>query len=263
MTAETGAPSRILELATEAARAAGRLLLDRFERPARGVATKSTPTDLVSDADRESERLLVELVRSRRPDDGIISEEGEDGSSRSGLTWVIDPLDGTVNYLFGIPVWCVSIAVTDGSGALVGVVHDPNRDETFTAIRGGGAALDDKRATVSDRSDLSQALIGTGFAYDSAARAAQAQVLTRVLPSVRDVRRAGSAALDLAAVACGRLDGFYEAPMERWDRAAGVLLIEEAGGIVTDLQAPKDLSPGVIAGGPKLHADLSVLVLGP
>jgi myo-inositol-1(or 4)-monophosphatase len=255
---ETGG---LLELATEAARRAGALLLERWHGPARGIEAKSSPTDLVSDADRDAERLLVEVIRQHRPEDGIVGEESGEAAARGDLTWVLDPLDGTVDYLFGIPVWAVSVAVEDGDGAVVGVIHDPNRDETFTAARGTGASLNSSGIVVSDKDDLSRALIGTGFSYESEARAVQATILQRVLPRVRDIRRAGSAALDFASVACGRLDGLYEAPMERWDKAAGVLIVAEAGGITSELAPPlPHLSSGVIAAGPHLHDDLRRLV---
>lgn len=254
--------SQLVDLAVEAAHAAGALLLDRFRGPAQGVESKSTHTDLVSDADRASEDLLIDLITGKRPDDGIVSEEGAGEDSSSGLSWVIDPLDGTINYLFGIPVWCVSIAVEDAQGGLVGVVHDPNRGETFTAARGEGAFLNGRRLEVSQRTDLSSALIGTGFAYDARARSIQAELVSRVLPEARDIRRAGSAALDLASLSCGRLDAFYEAPMEHWDRAAGVLIAAEAGAVVTELAAPLGLSPGVVAGNQALHDQIRRLLLG-
>ena len=252
----------LLDVALEAARRGGEVLLDRFRRPARGVDAKSTPTDLVSDADRESEDVIRTLLSKRRPDDAIVGEEGEGVAGTTGLEWVVDPLDGTINYLFGRRDWCVSIGVEDPDGGLVGVVHDPLGDETFTAIRGRGASLDGRSISVGACSELARALIGTGFSYDAEARGIQAERVARVLPAVRDVRRAGSAALDLAALACGRLDGFYEAPMERWDRSAGVLLIQEAGGIVSELPGPLGLSPGVIAANPVLHPALEALVLG-
>jgi myo-inositol-1(or 4)-monophosphatase len=252
----------LLALAMEASHAAGKLLLERFRGPVRGLATKSSPTDVVSDADRDSERLLVELIRRHRPGDGIVSEEGGDKDTASGLTWVIDPLDGTVNFLYGRAEWCVSVAAEDARGAVVGVVHDPISGETFFAERGGGAHLDGDLIAVSDEADLSQALIGTGFSYDPATRAAQSDGVPRVLRRVRDLRRAGSAALDLAAVACGRLDGFFEADMKAWDRSAGELIIREAGGLVTPLPAPIGTAGGVIASGPALHEQLVALVHG-
>lgn len=253
--------SELLDLAVMAATRASDILLGFFEGPAQGVSSKSTPTDPVSDADRAAEKFLLEFFKHERPDDGILAEEGGGRPSRSGLTWVIDPLDGTVNFLFGIPVWCVSIAVEDEEGGLAGVVYDPNREELFAAERGEGATLNGEPIEVTDRSELSSALIGTGFSYDAEVRDSQAATLARVLPQVRDVRRAGSAAIDLATLACGRFDGFYEAPMEAWDKAAGVLLVREAGGIVSELPAPKGLSAGVIAGGPQLHDTLRALVV--
>lgn len=252
----------LLELATTAARRAGDLLLERFREPARGIEAKSTPTDLVSDADRDAEALIVETIRGARPDDGILGEEGGRESSGSGLRWIIDPLDGTVNFLFRIPVWSVSIAAEDRNGGRVALVYDPCRDELFSAIKGSGARLNGRPMQVTEASDLADSLIGTGFAYDAEARAIQARRLPRVLPRVRDIRRAGSAALDLASVACGRLDGFFEAPMNPWDKAAGVSLVEEAGGVVAELAAPLDDAHGVIAAGPRLFDSLRELVLG-
>ena len=251
----------LLDLATDVARQAGALLLQHYGREATGVALKSTPTDLVSDADRDSEELIKGLIAKERPDDSFLAEESGGEGSGGGLTWIIDPLDGTVNYLFRIPAWCVSIAAREGDRTEVGVVHDPNRDETFAAARGGGSSLNGRSIRVSDTSDVSQALIGTGFAYDVPTRTVQAEVVRRVLPKVRDIRRGGSAALDLSYLACGRLDGFYEAHMQEWDRAAGVLLIEEAGGVVSRLSDPSGVSDGVIAANPTLHPALRGLVL--
>lgn len=251
----------LLELAEVAARRAGDLLLDRFGGPARGLSSKTSPTDLVSDADRDAERLLLEVIRDARPDDGIVAEESGTSTSATGLTWVLDPLDGTVNYLFGIPLWCVSVAVEDADDAVAAVVHDPNRNETFTATKGGGARLNRTPLGISSRSELSTALIATGFAYSADVRARQAELFSKVIRRVRDIRRGGSAALDLAWLAAGRFDGFYEAPMGPWDKAAGVLLVTEAGGSVTPLPAPRDKNPGVIAGGRELHDQLVSLVL--
>jgi len=225
------------------------------------VSSKSTPTDLVSDADRASDELLVALISEERPDDGFVTEESEGKVSRSGLSWVLDPLDATVNFLFGIPWWCVSVAVEDDEGALAGAIYNPNVDEMFTGERGRGARLNGSLIRVSDRAELDKALIGTGFSYDADARRDQAAIAARVLPAARDLRRMGSAALDLAHLACGRLDGFYEAPLEHWDKAAGLLMISEAGGVVTDLPGPRGLTDGAIASGPKLHDGLVELVL--
>lgn len=254
--------NELLEVAVDAASRAGELLLRHFRAPARGVATKSSPTDLVSDADRDAETLLVEAIAAARPDDGILAEEGGAQESSTGVSWVIDPLDGTINFLFHIPAWCVSVAAEDERGEVVAVIRDPNRDETFTAIRGEGAFINGAAISIGRKTALADALIGTGFAYEARARAVQAQRLPRVLPAVRDIRRAGSAALDLASVACARLDGFFEAPMERWDQAAGTLLVREAGGVTSELRAPFGNSHGVIAANPILHERLRRLVLG-
>ena len=252
----------LLDLAVEAATAAGKLLLEHFERPATGIDTKSSDTDPVSDADRAAERLVIDLITSARPDDGIVAEEGGAETSSSGLTWVIDPLDGTVNYLYRTTAWCVSIAVEDSSGTIVGVVHDPSRKETFTAVKGKGAELNGTAIHVSNETSLSSALIGTGFSYDASARQIQAAQVTRVIPAARDIRRGGSAALDLTAVACGRLDAFFEAPMEAWDKAAGHLIAMEAGAETSELPAPHDgLPPGLIVGPPALHQQLRDLLL--
>ncbi|MDQ3659495.1 MAG: inositol monophosphatase [Actinomycetota bacterium] len=262
MTIGSPSPEHLLDIASRAATGAGGLLLERFGDPARGVTTKSTPTDVVSDADRDSQELIVSLLRSERPGDGVVSEEGAAGDSETGLTWVIDPLDGTVDFLYGIPQWCVSVAVADDDGWLAGVIYDPPRKELFTATRGGGASRNEQSATLSQQQDLSQALVATGFSYDSRIRRAQAEVVLRLLPEVRDIRRAGSAALDLAWCACGRVDAFFEADMHVWDRAAGELLISEAGGVITPLMPPLGDGQGVVAANQGLHDALRALVLG-
>ena len=251
----------LLEVAVAAARRGGDVLLERYGGDLE-VATKTTPTDLVSDADRAAEEAVLSLLAERRPDDGVLSEEGGREASETGIRWIVDPLDGTVNYYFGIPVWSVSIAAEDEKGTVVGVVHDVLHSETFSACRGEGARLNGKPIRVSDSGDLDTALIGTGFAYSAEARVVQAERMPRILPRVRDVRRAGSAAIDLSWVACGRLDGFFESPMNPWDKAAGVLLVQEAGGVVSELPAPLDEQHGVIAAGPELHDRLVTLILG-
>ncbi|HEX4759474.1 MAG TPA: inositol monophosphatase family protein [Thermoleophilaceae bacterium] len=249
--------SEDLALAERAARAAGGVLLERYGGPVEGLDVKSSATDPVSDADREAERTIRELLEAERPYDGLLGEEGSREASDSGRRWVIDPLDGTVNYLYGIPQWCVSIALEDADGALAGVVFDPLQDELFSAERGSGAGLNGKQVSVSGVSELSGALVGTGFSYEAEHRAEQAAVVGRLLPLVRDIRRAGSAALDLCWVATGRLDGFYERGVKPWDWRAGGLLVEEAGGEVRELPGEPF---GVVAAGPGLIDDLFGLV---
>ena len=251
----------LLELALGAAHAAGELLLERFGGPALGVESKSSTTDMVSEADRAAERFLLDRITAARPDDGVLGEEGANVAGESGLTWVVDPLDGTTNYLFGYPVWSVSVACEDAEGAVAGVVHDPIRGETFAAARGAGATLNGRPARTRAPRGLDRALVGTGFAYDPGDRGLQARVLTHLLPRVRDVRRTGSAALDLAWVACGRLDGFYEWGIKHWDRAAGMLLVAEAGGGVSVFDPGGGLEPCVVAAAADQHDPLRDLVV--
>ena len=248
-----------LELAERAACAAAEILVHRFRRPARGIESKSSVTDMVSDADRAAETAIAELLRRERPDDGVLGEEGADAASSSGRRWVVDPLDGTTNFLYGHPAWCVSVALEDTAGTAVGVIRDPLADETFRAARGDGAELNGAAIRVRDHDRLDTALVATGFGYEPAVRAAQATVLRDALPQVRDVRRGGSAALDLAWVAAGRLDGYYERGVKHWDCAAGMLLVTEAGGKVTALAGGP---PGIAAAGPRLVEPLAALVGG-
>jgi myo-inositol-1(or 4)-monophosphatase len=256
------ADDELLSLAVDAAHAAGALLLGRFQRPATGVERKSSETDMVSDADRDAEGLIRDMVMASRPADGMLGEEGGDVAGDSGLRWVVDPLDGTTNFLYGLPIWSVSIACEDESGGLAGVVFDPCRDEMFAAQRGRGASLNGRPIATSRNDDLSRALIGTGFAYAPAARLRQAQVLAELLAHVRDIRRGGSAAVDLAWVACGRLDGYYELGTRHWDRAAGMLLVQEAGGVATPLGRNVGDGEGALAAGAALYPALSELVEG-
>jgi myo-inositol-1(or 4)-monophosphatase len=262
-----GAPAdALLEVAIEAARSAGAMLAERFRRGAeRQVTAKSTPTDPVSDADLASERMIRELLARRRPDDGFVGEEGEETSGTSGLSWVVDPLDATVNFLFGIPQWCVSVAVRDSRGTIAGAVYDPNRDELFSAHRGGGSLLLGHEREVELKGsarevDLPTALVATGFAYDARVRAAQAGVLARLLPRVRDVRRLGSAALDLTWTAAGRYDAYFERTVMQWDIAAGVLICERAGLSVLELPEHEDLPWGIVVARPQLAEALLEIV---
>lgn len=228
-------PTPLLDLAVDIATRAGALLLDGIDRVRTAVDTKTTRTDMVSEMDHASEHLIGETLRAARPDDGYLGEEGTSAVGTTGVRWVFDPLDGTTNYLNGFPFWAVSIAAEVDGRAVVGVVHDPTHGETFTAVRGAGAWCNGRRLQVTGADDLATALVGTGFSYDAASRARQAALLARVLPAVRDIRRAGAAALDLCWVALGRLDAFYERELAEWDRAAGSLVAAEAGAVVGDL----------------------------
>jgi myo-inositol-1(or 4)-monophosphatase len=239
-------------VAVEAAHAAADVLMERYEAAGgpRDLRTKSTPTDLVSAADLEAERAIRDVLHRRRPDDAILGEEGDEVAGTSGLRWIVDPLDGTVNYLFGLPQWCVSVAC-EGH---VGVILDPIRGELFEAVPGQSATLDAEPLRPSSRTDLATALVATGFNYDSGVRARQAEVVGRVLPRVADIRRMGSAALDLAWTAAGRYDAFYERGVSAWDIAAGTMLCATAGLEVRDLE-PRDVLPGGVLAAPAAVVD--------
>ena len=262
-------PERLLRLAFEAAQRAGDELLRRWELPFSGRAFKSTTTDEVSDADRAAEAIIVGAIRAALPDDEIVSEEGGGMAGTSERRWLVDPLDGTINYLYRIPQWCVSIACADAAGPLVGVVHDAVRREVYWAIRGRGAWLRpggqhptaaERRLAVTPVTDLGLALVATGFSYSPDEREEQARREVDVLPKIRDVRRMGSAALDLAFVASGRLDGYAEAGGNEWDWAAGRLLVTEAGGMVSETPGVREGSKTLIASGPGIHEALVDLV---
>lgn len=261
----TPAPADFLPLAREAASAAASVLL--AERPlviAEGAsATKSSDTDPVTRADVAAQQVIADIIVAARPGDAIFGEEGLDRPGNSGWRWIVDPLDGTVNYLYGRDQWSVSIALQDPDGTtVVGVVRAPALGRTYTAARGGGCWLDGERLAVRPGTDLAHAVIGTGFSYDAGTRAAQAAVLTRLLPSVADIRRCGSAALDLADVASGRIDAFYEDDLSPWDWAAGALLAAEAGASVSELPGPGGRS-GILAATPALAGPLSECLLSP
>ena len=266
----------LLALAVEAARMAGALLAERARRGAEAeLQSKSTPTDLVSEADLASEQAIRELLASRRPRDGFVGEEaGAARAGTSGLSWVVDPLDGTVNFIFGIPQWCVSVAARDSAGTLVGAVYDPNRDELFCASRDGPARLlcadaeSELRGRVrsvsagSGEPGLAEAMVATGLYYDAAVRRAQGEVLARLVGRVRDIRRFGSAALDLTWTAAGRYDAYFERGVKQWDIAAGALICERAGLQIAELPQAGVLPPGILAAPPALVAPLLELVAG-
>lgn len=259
-TAAPATDAELLEVALEAANAAVPELMRRFGGSSR-VQTKSTPTDLVSDADIAAETAIRELLASKRPDDAILAEEG--GASGEGeLRWLIDPLDGTVNFLFGIPVFAVSVACEDVSGRIAAVVLDPVHDECFSATRSGPAKLNGEEIVVQERAtDLALAMVATGFDYDASVRARQGPVVSRVLPRVRDIRRAGVAAIDLCWCACGRYDAYYERGPKIWDVAAGRLVAERAGLIVRELAAGEDPA-GLVVGPEGVVEELAELVSG-
>jgi myo-inositol-1(or 4)-monophosphatase len=225
----------LLNFAIQTAQEAGRILLDKFGRALQ--VTNKGDIDLVTEADIAAESLIVERIRSHHPRHRILTEESGDisieGGADSAYKWIIDPLDGTTNYAHGYPVFCVSVALEHEGRIVVGVVYDPTRDEMFAAERGEGATLNGRRIRVSDTNELGRALLCTGFPYDVRARGDFARHFHNFIMQAQSLRRDGAAALDLAYVACGRFEGFFEEGLRPWDVAAGVLLVEEAGGRVT------------------------------
>jgi myo-inositol-1(or 4)-monophosphatase len=254
-------PAGLREIAEAVAREAGHQLRDAFAGPRVNVTAKSSPTDLVSEADHAAERLIRERLAAARPGDGFLGEEGGDERGTSGLRWVVDPLDGTVNFLFGIPQWAVSIACEDAEGTLAGVIYDPMRDELWSAERAGPALLDGRPIRASGRDNLATAMVATGFGYDAEVRRLQAAVVARLLPMVRDIRRLGSAALDLAWTAAGRYDAYYERGLNSWDRAAGELLCQRAGLAIRDLAPAPPAGDGVLVASHAIIDELESLVV--
>lgn len=242
-------------------REAGALLRERFVAADRGrVSSKSTPTDLVSESDLAAEALIRSRLAAARPDDAIVGEEGDDVAGSTGRRWVVDPLDGTVNFLFGIPQWSVSLAVEDDAGGLAAAVYDPMRGECWSAVRGGAPLLNGEPVQASGREDLATAMVATGFGYDAAVRAVQGELVARLLPLVRDIRRLGSAALDLCWTAAGRYDAYFERGVQHWDVAAGELLCRCAGLEVRRLEPAPPADAGVVVAAPGLMAELAPLV---
>lgn len=255
----------VMRVAVDAARTAGRQLLESFEGHPTGVDAKSSHTDLVSDADRSSETVIVSAIRWAFPEDAIVAEEGSLEQGGSGRTWYIDPLDGTINYLYGVPHWSVVVCLADADGALAGVVYDPVRDELFGAARGAGAWVSrgggaPRALRTTAVTDIASALVATGFAYVAEDREEQARILTRVLGEVRDLRRYGSAALDLAWVGAGRFDCYFESVDKPWDWMAGALIVREAGGRVTQLPQKRRGHPHIVASAPDVHDALVALL---
>ena len=255
----TRASAGLLRLAQDTALAAGQMAARRRTVGVQVAASKSSPEDVVTLADRETESLIRALLADARPDDGFFGEESAATRGTSGLTWVVDPIDGTVNYLYGFPAWAVSIAVVEGDPdpatwtTLAGAVYNPTGDELFTAAAGDGAWLGAHRLQVPTDVPLSLALLGTGFSYRAAERERQADVVRGLIGEVRDIRRIGSAALDLCSVAAGRLNLYYERGLSPWDHAAGALVAREAGARVGGFGADREGMGLLIAGAPDLY----------
>ena len=248
--------AELLELARKVGHDAGALLMER--PPAFEIESKSTAIDIATQMDKKAEKFIMESLLAARPDDGIIGEEGSSVESKSGITWVIDPLDGTVNYFYGLPGWNVSIAAKDKDGSVVGVVTAPTINSTWWATRGGGAFYNGHQIHCNDPIALDRALIATGFQYDVAHRTTQMTDLAKLVPLVRDLRRNGAAAVDLCHVAMGALDGYYEAGLKEWDWAAGGLVATEAG--ARFVQYGEEPLRTTLAAGPTLHGQLASLL---
>jgi len=246
-----------LEVARAAAAAASEIIRARLAGP----AEYKGPVDPVTAADREAEAAITRVIGSHRPKDGLLAEEGTGIRSETGRRWVVDPLDGTVNFLHGVPQVAVSIALEVEGEPVVGVIRDPYRDEEFTVSQGGGARLNGQPITVSATHTLAEALVSTGFAYDRQQRAVEyTRVVAAVLEVAQGVRRLGSAALDLSWVACGRYDGHWEVRLSPWDVAAGILLVREAGGTVTASDGGPASHQDLVATNGLIHEDLRQVV---
>jgi myo-inositol-1(or 4)-monophosphatase len=274
-------PEALLRIAMDVAGEAGRLLASwRGEERPEVIDTKSSPTDVVTEMDRRSEALITGRIRAVRPGDTVLGEEGgqtlggpagrggHDAAGGTGrVRWVVDPLDGTVNYLYGLTAWAVSIAAEVDGAVLAGVVEVPRHGETFTAVAGRGAWLrrdGNSRTAVALRCTsgvtLDRALVGTGFGYDAGRRRVQGEVVAALLPCVRDIRRGGSAAVDLCSVAAGRMDAFFERGLNYWDYAAGGLIAREAGAVVGGLSGRPESTSMTVAAGPGLYRQLETFL---
>jgi myo-inositol-1(or 4)-monophosphatase len=252
--------AELLALATEIAADAAVVVAKYAAERTFLVETKSSPTDLVTEADRESEALIVRKILAARPNDGLLGEEGAKRESTSGVRWVIDPIDGTTNFVYGIPAYSISIGVERDGQMVAGVVHDVALKEAYTAALGGGAHLNGRPITVSGKTELSTALMGIGFAYDPLRRDTQAKFYDRVMVDIRDVRRMGSAALDLCRVACGQLDGYFEFQLNAWDIAAGGIIVRAAGGTTTGFHGHTFEEGYVLATTPALAAPMKAVL---
>ena len=251
--------AELLKLAESVARATGSLLMDRPDSFT--LTEKSSAVDFATQMDQQAEEMIVKLILAQRPDDGIIGEEGAARQSKSGITWVIDPIDGTVNYLYDLPGWCISIAAKDENGGLIGVVYSPSTNSLWKAKRGGGAFLNNSPIRCNEPVQLNRALVGSGFAYDIERRKVQAEFMARFLPEIRDLRRLGACAVDICHVASGSLDAFFEAGVNEWDYAAAGLIAAEAGAKVTIKSGIwNGQKHQVLAAGPSLHAAIEALL---
>lgn len=252
--------SKLLVVASDLARRAGQCLIEMQDRARKSAVTKGNDNDWVSDADRASEEIIVNGILHERPHDCVVGEEGSSIKGTSDIVWIVDPLDGTSNYLRCIGPYGVSIGIRDDAGSLVSVIFDPQRNELFSAIRNEGAFCNGQQMHASGTTDLERAFVCTGGFPDSATKGELAEFLTRLIPEVGEMRRLGSASIQLAAVASGRADGYITFNVARWDLAAGAHLVEEAGGVIEVEHPDDDRSGVVIAGTPSIMNQLRSLV---
>ncbi len=257
MTADSPWPSaprdlrELLALASDLAREAGRVHADGLRGTLR-IETKSSPTDLVSQVDKQAERLIVERLRDLRPDDALLAEEGSLMDGASGVRWIVDPLDGTTNFIYGYPAFAASIGVEIDGRPAIGVVYESSAGRLYQALDGHGARCDGRPIGAREQPDLSRALVATGFSYQAAQRERQGAAAARVLGRVRDIRRGGSAALDLCHIAAGHVDAYWELDLSPWDYAAGAVIAREAGAEVVLARAAHGRGPAVVAAHPTL-----------
>ena len=249
-------------IAREITRHAGGIALaGRRSGALRDVTTKTTGTDMVTEFDRRGEELIVGELRRRRPHDAIVGEEGANLAGASGITWYIDPIDGTTSFLYDLPTWCVSVGARDEHGPLAGAVYVPALDEMFWAVRGEGAYLGDARIRCNTDVDISKALCATGFSYGAAQRTVQMRRVAEFIDKIRDIRRSGAAAIDLCFVACGRVDAYFEENLHPWDLAAGELIAREAGALSGDYSGGPIRPAEVLVAVPSVFAPLSALLV--
>lgn len=261
MTAADELAASLRELATELARCAGALVLAARRQGIISADTKASATDIVTEHDRASEQLIVSALRMARADDAIVGEEGTSDEGTSGIHWLIDPIDGTTNFLYGLPGYAVSIAAADSLGTVAGAVYVPATDELFSAARGQGATLNGEPIHCSSTTSVGQALLATGFSYHPDLRRAHMRRLQHIIGEVRDIRRLGAAAPDLCYVAAGRLDAFFEEHLGPWDLAAGELVAREAGCLSGDLAGGPVRPAQVLVANPVLFEPIRALIV--
>ncbi len=250
------------DLGVRLAREAGQLALSMRDSIVSSTETKSSSVDLVTAADKAAEAHIIEGILASRPDDGILGEEGGERASTSGVRWIIDPIDGTTNFVYNVPAFGVSIAAEQDGVVVAGIVYQPSTDTMYEAVLGHGAHKDGERLHINTPADLALSLIATGFGYLAERRQGQAEVLVEVLPRVRDIRRFGSAALDLCFLAEGQVDAYYERGLNDWDMAAGLLIAAEAGATIGDLRGSQPTTKFALAAPPALFHELRDLLLG-